>query len=242
MDINVDTGEGFNNEAKLIPLVSSCNIACGGHAGDVDSIRKVVLLAKKNKVRIGAHPSYMDPDNFGRIALSVDIDQLFKDVFLQVFTVVNVAKDCGANVDYIKPHGALYHQVCNNFEFADKMLDLISKNFPELKLMGLPNCISERLALERGVGYIREGFADRVYEKDGNLRKRNLENSVFTNKEDLLNQFVKISKKQPVITATGEELVLDVDSICFHGDHDGAIDNLKFVVDSIQEYNLKIGV
>tara|TARA_B110000211_G_C14002417_1_gene519125 strand:- start:359 stop:1093 length:735 start_codon:yes stop_codon:yes gene_type:complete len=242
IDINVDTGEGFNNEAKIIPLVSSCNIACGGHTGDLLSIREVIEYAKRYNTRIGAHPSFDDKENFGRISMDVESDELYEDLLIQIKSVVAISGVYGVKVSYIKPHGALYHRVCNDPAYAEVLVNLIQFEMPEVLLMGLPNCVAEELAMKKGVGYIREGFADRVYEEDGSLRSRNLEGSVLSTKEDILSQFLKISGKEPIKSYSGKEIIIDVDSICFHGDHKGAEKNLEFVVNSVKDYNIQIGI
>ena len=242
IDINIDIGEGFNNEAKLIPLVSSCNIACGGHAGDLNSIEEVVKIAKKNQVQIGAHPSFNDKVNFGRIPMEVSSSDLYSQLLTQIKRVVNVAVKHQISVAYIKPHGALYHMVCNEAKYANVLLDIICLEMPNIKLMGLPDCIAEELAMKRHVGFIREGFADRVYEPDGSLRNRKLQNSVLALKESILDQFLKISKKQPLQSSSGKEIIVDVDSICFHGDHDCAVENIEFVVNSMKDNDLQFGI
>ena len=242
IDINVDTGEGFNNESKIMPLISSCNIACGGHSGDLISISKVVRYAKLYNVRIGAHPSFMDKENFGRKQIDVKADELFKDLFNQIKRVVTISEKLGVKFSYIKPHGALYHSVCNDKSYAEILIDLISTNMPEVRLMGLPNCVAQELAKASGVGYIREGFADRVYEEDGTLRSRNLEGAVINNKEEIRSQFLKLCKGQPIKSYSGKEILIQVDSICFHGDHTGAKENIEFVVNSAKNYGIQIGI
>jgi UPF0271 protein len=242
IDINVDTGEGYNNEAKLIPLVSSCNIACGGHTGDLLSIKEVMEHAKRHKTRVGAHPSFIDKENFGRTFMDIEPVDLFKSLLAQVRRVADVAEIYGLELSYIKPHGALYHRVCNEEAYANVLIDLIHFEMPEVSLMGMPNCIAEELAIIRGVRFIREGFADRVYEEDGSLRNRNLEGSVLTRKEDILSQFIKICRREPIKSYSGKEILVQVNSICFHGDHEGAEENIEFVVNSMTAYDIQIGV
>ena len=242
IDINVDTGEGFNNESKIMPLISSCNIACGGHVGDLISIREVLEYAKLYNTRIGAHPSFMDKENFGRKHIDVKSGELFIDLFTQIKRVVTISEKLGTKFSYIKPHGALYHSVCNDKYYAEILINLISIEMPEVLLMGLPNCVAQELAKKSGVGYIREGFADRVYEEDGSLRSRKLEGSVINNKEEIRSQFLKLCKGQPIKSYSGKEILIQVDSICFHGDHSGAEENIEFIVNSAKNYGIKIGV
>jgi len=242
IDINIDTGEGFNNEAKLIPLVSSCNIACGGHTGNIDSIEEVVQLAQQYKVQIGAHPSFSDKVNFGRISMEIEPAELYEELLIQINRVVAVAAKYEMKIAYIKPHGALYHRVCHETKYANVLIDVICSEMPEVKLMGLPDCVAEELATKRNIGFIREGFADRVYEEDGSLRNRKFTNSVLHSRAAILNQFLNISKKQPIKSSSGKEILVDVDSICFHGDHTGAVENIEFVVHSMKNNDLQFGV
>ena len=242
IDINVDIGEGFNNESKIIPLVSSCNIACGGHVGDLTSIRSVVEHAKRHNIRVGAHPSFIDKENFGRKHIDVPQNKLFSDLSKQIQRVVAVSEEYDVKLSYIKPHGALYHRVCHEKEYAEVLIDLIERETPGVLLMGLPNCKAQELSKKRGIGYIREGFSDRVYEEDGLLRNRKSKGAIINNKEEILAQFVNLSKGKPIKSYSGKEIHIEVDSICFHGDHKGAIENIEFVVNSIKEHDIKIGI
>lgn len=234
MDFNVDVGEGFNNESDILPFVSSCNIACGSHAGNESIMRLVINLAKKHKIRIGAHPAFEDRTNFGRLVLDTALPALKNSIRNQIKLLIDIAKDEGAVVEYIKPHGALYHKVCNDTDYAELITVLISEDFRGLPLMGLPNCVASNLCNEKGIEYLSEGFADRTYERDGNLRLRNLEGSVLINNEAVLNQVLEI-KNSKVTTYNGEEISLKVNSICFHGDHEGSVERIKFVVNRINE-------
>jgi 5-oxoprolinase (ATP-hydrolysing) subunit A len=234
MDFNVDVGEGFDNENAILPFVSSCNIACGSHAGNELIMRSVINLAKKYEIRIGAHPAFEDRTNFGRLVLDTTLPVLKNSIRSQIKLLIDIAKDEGAVVEYIKPHGALYHKVCNDTDYAELMTVLIAEDFKGLSLMGLPNCIASNLCREKGIEYLSEGFADRTYEVDGNLRLRNLEGSVLINDEEVLNQVIEI-KNSKVTTYNGEKISLVVNSICFHGDHEGSAERIKFVVNRINE-------
>lgn len=230
IDINVDCGEGFNNEAKIMPFISSCNIACGGHAGDLETINKVVKLAKKNGVRIGAHPSFEDKVNFGRTHLDIEPHELKPLIALQVKHVLAVAKINNAEVAYIKPHGALYHLINHNKTFAVMMLEMMKDQFPGLKLMGLPNSVVSELVSEYGVGFIREGFGDRGYGDDGKLLTRGAKGALLVDVEQIVEQTINLMKSD------------QVDSICFHGDEPKAVEYIKAVSVSLQEKNIQIGV
>lgn len=242
IDINVDTGEGFNIEAKIMPFISSCNIACGGHAGNFKLMEEVILLAKEHKVRIGAHPSFEDRENFGRYVVKMEMADLFEMVMKQVSLLSDIAERNGTQVDYIKPHGALYHLACHSYKHAEMFVQIIHYNFDHMKMMGMPNSILEEVAKEWKVGYIREGFADRKYEGRVALRNRDLPGANLETVEEIKEQVKNLSIHQKITSFYNEEFDNDVDSICFHGDHKNSADIIEEVVTFIRELDVKIEV
>lgn len=241
IDINVDTGEGFNNEAKIMPFISSCNIACGGHAGNVEIMEEVVLLAKEHGVRIGAHPSFDDPENFGRYVVKMDVADLFELVIKQVSILVDVAERNGVQVEYVKPHGALYHLVCHSLPHAEMLVHMIHFNFDDMKIMGMPECLLEKVAAEWKVGYIREGFADRRYEGRVALRNRDLPGAILSSVKEVKKQVKDLSIYQEITTYYKEKHKHEVETICFHGDHDNSAEMIEEVVTFIKGLDVKIG-
>jgi UPF0271 protein len=239
IDINVDVGEGFGIEQFVLPFVSSVNIACGGHAGSKLTMQETVLLAKQFNVRIGAHPSFEDKKNFGRLILNISQSKLKESIIKQVQSLVLIAKSNNLEVEYIKPHGALYHLICNNLLFAQMMLEVIKDNFPSCKLMGLPNCLLRMLAEQNNVDYIAEGFADRVYEEDGNLRDRKFVDSVWKETSQSIRQVLNLLDNT-VITYSGNKIKLDIQSICFHGDQVDAVKLIKFSTEKLKEIGVEV--
>ena len=239
IDINVDVGEGFGIESRILPFISSVNIACGGHAGNQSIMQEVVVLAKKFNVRIGAHPSFEDKLNFGRLVLNVPKSTLEKSIVKQVQSLVLIAKSKRLEVDYVKAHGALYHLICNDAKYGQMMLDVINFHFPSLKIMGLSNCMLRKLAKKNNIGYIAEGFADRVYEDDGNLRDRKLEGSVWKETNQLISQVLNLVDNT-VRTYSGSKIKLDIDSICFHGDHADAVKLIKASFNKLKAIGIEI--
>ena len=236
IDINVDVGEGVGNELEIIPYVSSVNIACGGHAGNESTIKSVLKLAKKHNVRIGAHPSFEDCVNFGRIPLQISISELRHSLSNQMNLIQHLAIENGTCLSYIKPHGALYHLACTDEKYA-RLLTEFAKD--GLSLMGLPNSFLENVCQEQDVGFIPEGFADRVYEVDGNLRKRTLEGSVHNNYDAIMIQVTNLCSNK-VTVFSNEVIELNVDSICFHGDHKEAEKIIQKVVKELNKKGIEV--
>ncbi|MBT8183827.1 MAG: LamB/YcsF family protein, partial [Eudoraea sp.] len=169
IDINSDVGEGLGNEKDLFPYLSSCNIACGGHVGDASSIREIVLLSKTYQLKAGAHPSYPDPENFGRITMKYTKAHLIESIRNQLALISDILKEEGEELHHIKPHGALYNDVASDPEMAVTLLEAIAK-FREDTILYVPyNSQIERLALEGGFMIWREAFGDRNYNDDLSL-------------------------------------------------------------------------
>lgn len=236
IDFNVDIGEGFANEAKIIPLVSSVNIACGAHAGDKDIMRYVLRLSKSNNIRVGAHPSFPDKINFGRIPLGIPINELRISLISQLELLKEVALEENVEINYIKPHGALYHLACYHKEYAKLLIDLAGE---DLQIMGLPNSFLHNQCKFMGVNFISEGFSDRVYESDGRLRKRSLRNSVIFEKPKVLKQVLGLCRGE-VVSYAGDNIPLNIDSVCFHSDHIGADELIKEVLGEIRKKGIEI--
>tara|TARA_B100000674_G_scaffold122014_1_gene93250 strand:+ start:744 stop:1472 length:729 start_codon:yes stop_codon:yes gene_type:complete len=236
IDINVDVGEGVGNELEIIPYVSSINIACGGHAGDASSIESVLQIAKKHNVRIGAHPGFEDRINFGRIPLKISISELRVGLNRQMNLIQNLAVENEVILSYIKPHGALYHLACTDYKYACLLADFAQD---DVGLMGLPKSVLESVCREQGIEFIPEGFADRVYEANGNLRKRTLEGSVHTSFDNIMHQVVELCNNK-VSVFSNEVIELHVDSICFHGDHKHSENIIQKVVEELKNSGLEI--
>ncbi|MAW65842.1 MAG: lactam utilization protein LamB [Flavobacteriales bacterium] len=236
VDINVDVGEGFGNELNIVPFVSSINLACGGHAGDELTIQSVLELAKKYRVRVGAHPGFEDRDNFGRVPLDISIDELRESIRKQMDLIQFLAHQNGVSLSYIKPHGALYHMVCNVGKYALLLTEFAQEG---MGLMGLPKSVLENVCIEQGIDFIAEGFADRVYETDGNLRKRSLKGSIHSSFDNLMAQVINLCNDK-VSVFSNDLIELKVDSICFHGDHNNSGELIKKVVAELKKEGVEI--
>tara|TARA_B110000305_G_scaffold162337_1_gene179607 strand:- start:1102 stop:1812 length:711 start_codon:yes stop_codon:yes gene_type:complete len=225
--INADVGEGFGTEAEIIPLVDSCNIACGGHAGSKEEISKAIVLAKKNGVKIGAHPSYPDLKNFGRISMEINLDELYKSLKQQLILFLH---ESSHTLNHVKAHGALYHDSANKSEIASLLIKVILELCPHAIIVTLPNSILEKLGKENNLTIWREGYIDRRYHDNGQLVSRANPFATLTRLEDLNQQFYTLINHQYVKTLEGNILSLKVDTLCIHGDHPNAVRNLKSLI------------
>jgi 5-oxoprolinase (ATP-hydrolysing) subunit A len=223
IDINADLGEGIDNEKELMAFLSSCNIACGGHYGDILSISSTIKAAKEMGLNIGAHPSYPDKINFGRVSIKMNRQELFKVLLEQLLLFQKLCVENQVDFHHIKPHGALYNDAATNTEIAEVIVQLIKAHFPKVKLMGMPNSIIEKIAIAHEIPFIREAFADRNYLKPDQLVPRTEVNAVINHPNDVLNQVKNIALHHQIVNIHGESFNIHADSICFHGDHPQAL-------------------
>ncbi len=237
IDLNADIGEaedesGIAAELDILRYISSANIACGGHRGDDTSMRRTVKEALKNKVQIGAHPAYPDRENFGRksMVLGKDIEASELRVILtkQINALIEIAASEGANVTYVKPHGALYNDSVHSREHADLIASVIQNIKPSLAFMGAPNSEMGAAAKRFGLRFISEGFIDRRYTDDGHLQSRSIDGAVITDHGTRMAQLHALVTTGEIETASGAILTLKCDSLCLHGDSAGAVETAKY--------------
>src|SRR6185436_7938879 len=179
IDLNADVGEGCGQDAALMPLISSANIACGGHAGDTDSMQEAVALALAHGVAIGAHPSFPDRERFGRRDMQLSARELHECIVAQIESLVSVAQKQGTRLRHVKPHGALYNMAARDAELAETVVTAIRSVEPSLMLFGLAGSVMLTVAERLGLRAISEAFADRAYRPDGSLQPRNERGSVI---------------------------------------------------------------
>lgn len=241
VDINCDLGEvllssGNNFDAKLMPNISRCNIACGGHAGDPETMEYVVDLAIKYKVKIGAHPSYPDKTNFGRVSLDISDGALKESVLSQISQLKTICDKKGVVLTHIKPHGALYNDLARD-ESKSRFFAQIISAF-NCDWMGLANSESQKIALEQEYNFIAESFADRRYHTNGKLTSRNLDRSVLENREEVIEQVSNLILNNKVKTLEEEYINISSDSICVHSDTEGSIELLTEIHNFLNAQNL----
>ncbi|MEO9869037.1 5-oxoprolinase subunit PxpA [Ekhidna sp.] len=222
IDLNADLGEhpDSNLDEMIMPFISSCNIACGGHIGDETSVRQTLILAKRFNVAVGAHPSYSDKENFGRKILDIQPGKLAEDVKEQISLVSRICQEEGVTLHHIKPHGALYNHAASNRFVSELILEVLKDTVPGIYWMGFASSESEKIAKENNYPFITEGFADRKYESDGSLRLRTLEGAVL-NPRQVLDQVEEIVINHRVHAE--EWIDLSIQSLCLHGDTKGAV-------------------
>lgn len=222
IDLNADLGEGCAFDAELLSVVTSCNIACGGHAGDSDSMRTALQLAKANGVAAGAHPSFPDRENFGRTKSDLRGDALEASLREQVQTLAQLAVETDISLTHLKPHGALYNMAAQDEDLADSICAVLQAALPGARLVGPPGSQLQARARVHNISFVAEGFADRAYENDGQLRDRKLEGAVFHDPQQQVSQAAEIAIKHQVITHDGGTIPLPVQTLCVHGDTPGA--------------------
>lgn len=223
VDLNVDLAEGCSNDQRLLQLVTSANVACGLHAGDFNEMRKAIRWAKENKVRIGAHPSFPDRENFGRTNMQLPDDELKACLLYQLGAVKALCDAEGVSLSYVKPHGALYNQAAKDESLAALIALTIKQFDPSLKLMGLSGSLMLKVAQQHGLGIISEVFADRHYLADGSLVPRSRADALVDNDEEAISQVLQMVLQGSVPTVDGQDVAIQTDSICLHGDGEHAI-------------------
>ncbi len=223
IDLNCDMGEGLHNDALLMPLISSANISCGFHAGDIETMKRTVELALQNNVAIGAHPGFDDKANFGRVEISITLPHLFDIMTEQIHLLKKITDTFGAKIHHIKPHGALYNRAARDKIFARTIAASIQSVDPNYILYGLSGSylISEATALNLRTA--SETFADRSYQADGSLTPRSLPGALIENTEDSLKQVLQMILQRTVTTPHGETIPINAETICIHGDGKNAV-------------------
>ena len=228
MDINCDMGEiprllKDNVYSDLMDHVTSINLACGGHAGDLSMMRELVRIAKRKNVRIGAHPSYPDRENFGRLVLEMDPEELLRSICGQVRSLIKIAEEESVSISHIKPHGALYDQAAKDAHLARVIGSAVDSVEPDLDIICLSGCSMVRILEDMGLKVVQEAFADRTYERDGGLRDRRSDRALITDPQKAADQARSIIEDKKVITFDGSEIFVQAQTLCIHSDTPNAI-------------------
>jgi len=240
VDLNCDMGEGMENDAALMPYISSANIACGYHAGDTDTIRRTLTLCQRYTLSVGVHPSFNDRVNFGRIETQLTDNALYDLVTDQLQLFALIAKEEGVPIHHVKPHGALYNMAAKNRQMAAVIANAVFSFDKQLILYGLAgSCLIEE-GRRAGLATAAEAFADRTYQPDGFLTPRSMPNALHSNKEVVVKQVLQMAKEQTVTTTTGTAVSLKADTICIHGDGEYAVLFAKAIHTALQAEGMKI--
>jgi UPF0271 protein len=211
IDLNCDLGEGAGSDADVIPLITTANVACGFHAGDPATAFATIALAAKHGVRVGAHPSFPDRENFGRKEMNRGDPWVYRDCVYQIGALAGLARSLGTNLTHVKPHGALYNQACRDVQYAQPVATAAIKVF-DLPVMGLPGSLLEICSHGR---FIPEGFADRRYRPDGSLVPRTEPDAFVHDPEEAARQALWLARER------------DVRTLCVHGDNLKALEFVR---------------
>ena len=243
ININCDLGEKSKHHSNkhdpdLLNIVNSANVACGYHAGDDRSMNKVIEISIKNEVSIGAHPSFNDPENFGRKRMNLSSSEIRKLIIDQYAILQNIASKHGENVTHVKPHGALNNMACEDIELATtiaKAICEIDKNLIYLVPTGSKMQIA---AKKLNMKIACEIFADRNYEDDGNLVSRSKSHALITNPEEAKKHVLEMVKNQALNCYSGKKINCEIDSVCIHGDNKSSLATAKSIKDNLVENGL----
>ncbi|WP_285115704.1 5-oxoprolinase subunit PxpA [Leifsonia sp. fls2-241-R2A-40a] len=245
VDLNSDLGESFGawsmgDDAALLRLVSSANVACGFHAGDPSTMLATCRQAAADGVVVGAHVSYRDLAGFGRRAMEVPPGELRDEVLYQLAALSGLARVAGTAVKYVKPHGALYNRIVADATQARAVVDAVAAFDPGLALLGLAGSAVERAAEEAGLRFVREAFVDRGYWTDGTLVPRTEPGALLDGDDEIAARAVRMVTEGVVTAADGTDLRVEVDSLCVHGDTPGAVAMARAVRDGLTAAGIEV--
>ena len=245
ININCDLGEkskhhSNHNDPKLLDIVNSANIACGYHAGDKQSMNQIIEISKKNGVSIGAHPSFNDPENFGRKRMNLSSSEIRKLIIDQYEILQNIASIYGENVTHIKPHGALNNMACEDIDLATVLAKAINEISKDLIYLVPTGSKMEEAAKKLNMKIACEIFADRNYEDDGNLVSRKKSNALITNPEEAKKHVLSMVKNQAINCHSGKQIPCEIDSVCIHGDSESSLATAKSIRKNLLENGLEL--
>ncbi|TJY33916.1 5-oxoprolinase subunit PxpA [Pontimicrobium aquaticum] len=240
IDINADIGEGVGNEANLIPLLSSCNIACGGHAGNLETMNWCVALAKENRVKIGAHPSFPDKENFGRQIVKMSCSALYQTIKNQIKTLMSVVRDNHAALHHVKPHGALYNLAATDKKTAEVVVEVMKSIHLPLKLYVPFGSVISGIAIKEKIPITYEVFADRNYNDDLSLVSRSKENAIIKDEDVMTSHIQNMILHKKVKTINSVEVFIEAETICVHGDNPEALKLIKKLRQNLIDFGIKI--
>ena len=245
ININCDLGEKSKHHSNkhdpdLLEIVNSANIACGYHAGDEETMNQVVEISKKNGVSIGAHPSFNDPENFGRERMNLSSSELEKLITDQYEILQTISSNHGENVTHIKPHGALNNMACEDIDLATTLAKVIKRINPELIYLVPTGSKMEQAAKKLDMKIACEIFADRNYEDDGNLVSRKKSHALITDPEQAKKHVLKMVQTQSLNCHSGKQIPCEIDSVCIHGDNLNSLATAKSIRDNLVENGLEL--
>jgi UPF0271 protein len=245
ININCDLGEkskfhSIKNDPELLNIVNSANIACGYHAGDEQTMDMVIQISKKNSVSLGAHPSFNDPENFGRKRMNLNSLEIKKLIFEQYEILQKIAQKYNENVTHIKPHGALNNMACEDLELATTLAMAIKEINEDIIYLVPTGSQMEVAAKKNSMRIACEIFADRNYEDDGNLISRTKPNALITDPDIAKKHVLNMVKNQAINCLSGKQIPCEIDSVCIHGDNESSLATAKSIRDNLLDNGLKL--
>ena len=238
IDLNADLGEGGGHDAELMALISSCNIACGGHAGDEESMRAAVFAAQAHDVAIGAHPGYVDTEFFGRRFLDLPLEVLMGQIRNQIEGLLRIA----GTLHHVKLHGALYHHANRDPALAKAFVELVFELLPKPLIYAPPTGRLIDVAKALGLPVLAEGFIDRRYLESGELCPRSEAAAVIEDVEEAVGQALRMVIEGCVMAANGKAIPMDVQTLCVHGDGGSALEILRCVRERFGREGIRVVV
>jgi UPF0271 protein len=240
IDLNADLGEGDPYDEELLQIVSSANVACGGHAGDAESMAQTIRLAIENGVAVGAHPGYPDRDGFGRQSGFMRGDDLYDSLTEQVTALADTAAQMGVRIAHIKPHGALYNDAVGDRDLADIIARVTAETPGEPAFVGMANTELESAAERHRLRFVAEAFVDRAYEADGTLVSRKEPGAVHEDLAVATTQAVRLAENGQVTARNGDVVNVRADTLCIHGDTPGAAEKARAVRDVLESHGVEV--
>ena len=245
ININCDLGEkskfhSIVNDPKLLNIVNSANVACGYHAGDEETMEMVIKISKSNGVSIGAHPSFNDPENFGRKRINLNPLEIKKLIFEQYEILQEIAQKYNENVTHIKPHGALNNMACEDLELAAILASAISELNKDIIYLVPTGSKMEIAAKKFNMKIACEIFADRNYDDDGNLISRKKPNALITDPNQAKKHVISMVKNQAINCLSGKQISCEIDSVCIHGDNESSLAIAKSIKNNLIDNGLKL--
>ena len=245
ININCDLGEkskfhSIKNDPELLNIVNSANIACGYHAGDEQTMDMVIQISKKNGVSLGAHPSFNDPENFGRKRMNLNSLEIKKLIFDQYEILQKIAQKYNENVTHIKPHGALNNMACEDLELATTLALAIKEINKDIIYLVPTGSQMEVAAKKNDLRIACEIFADRNYEDNGNLISRTKPDALITNPELAKKHVLSMVKNQAINCLSGKQIPCEIDSVCIHGDNESSLATAKSIRDNLVDNGLEL--
>jgi UPF0271 protein len=245
ININCDLGEKSKHHSNkydpdLLEIINSANVACGYHAGDKETMNQVIKISKKNGVSIGAHPSFNDPENFGRERMNLSSSEIKKLIVDQYDILQKIASENEENVSHIKPHGALNNMACEDIELATTLAKTIKDINKDLIYLVPTGSKMQQAAKKLGMKFACEIFADRNYEDDGNLVSRKKPHALIIDPEQAKKHVLKMVKTQSLNCHSGKQIPCEIDSVCIHGDNLSSLATAKSIKENMLENGLEL--